>query len=100
MYEDNSIWLQKGATLSDKSARQEFGLTQDEIFAASRLPSARHAGRALFVEVLDVAASPLLQEVWQARAGAAAVRLSGRDGGLRTGLGQLRRPPTWLPPSP
>jgi hypothetical protein len=36
MYEDNSIWTQKGATLSDKSARQEFGLTQDEIFAAVR----------------------------------------------------------------
>ena len=24
-------WSQKGATLSDKSARQEFGLTQQEI---------------------------------------------------------------------
>ena len=29
-------WSQKGATLSDKSARQEFGLTQQEIFAAMR----------------------------------------------------------------
>jgi hypothetical protein len=27
-------WQRKGATLSDKSARQEFGLTQDEIYAA------------------------------------------------------------------
>jgi hypothetical protein len=36
MDEDDSIWTQKGATLSDKSARQEFGLTQDEIFAAIR----------------------------------------------------------------
>lgn len=36
MYEDNSIWTRPGATLSDKSARQEFGLTQDEIFAAIR----------------------------------------------------------------
>ena len=27
-------WTQKGATLSDKSARQEFGLTQQEIVAA------------------------------------------------------------------
>jgi hypothetical protein len=34
MYEGESIWLQKGATLSDKSARQEFGLTQQEIVAA------------------------------------------------------------------
>ncbi len=29
-----SIWRQQGATLSDKSARKEFGLTQDEIYAA------------------------------------------------------------------
>ncbi|TVS20825.1 MAG: hypothetical protein EA424_02010 [Planctomycetaceae bacterium] len=32
----NSIWRQQGATLSDKSARQEFGLTQQEIIAAIR----------------------------------------------------------------
>ena len=31
-----SIWSQQGATLSDKSARQEFGLTQQEIVAAIR----------------------------------------------------------------
>ena len=36
MYEDDSIWTQKGATLSDKSAREEYGLTQQEIFAAMR----------------------------------------------------------------
>src|SRR5208337_4207385 len=36
MYEDNSIWARKGATFSDKSARQEFGLTQQEIIAAIR----------------------------------------------------------------
>jgi hypothetical protein len=36
MYERDSIWLRKGATLSDKSARQEFGLTQQEIVAAIR----------------------------------------------------------------
>ena len=29
-------WSQKGATLGDKSARQEFGLTQQEIIAAIR----------------------------------------------------------------
>jgi hypothetical protein len=29
-------WSSKGATLSDKSARQEFGLTQQEIVAAIR----------------------------------------------------------------
>lgn len=32
----DSIWRQKGATLSDKSARQEFDLTQEEIVAAIR----------------------------------------------------------------
>jgi hypothetical protein len=36
IYEDNAIWTQKGAALSDKSARQEFGLTQQEILAAMR----------------------------------------------------------------
>ena len=36
MYESDSIWKRKGATLSDKSARQEFGLTQQEIYAAMR----------------------------------------------------------------
>ena len=30
------MWSRKGATLSDKSARQEFGLTQEEIIAAMR----------------------------------------------------------------
>jgi len=29
--EVNSVWSKKGATLSDKSARKEFGLTQEEI---------------------------------------------------------------------
>ena len=32
----DSIWRQKGATLSDKSARKDFGLTQEEISAAMR----------------------------------------------------------------
>jgi hypothetical protein len=27
-YEQNAEWQRKGATLSDKTARQEFGLTQ------------------------------------------------------------------------
>lgn len=34
MDEDESMWSRKGATMSDKSARQEFGLTQQEIIAA------------------------------------------------------------------
>lgn len=36
MSEDTAIWIRKGATVSDKSARKEFGLTQQEIFAAMR----------------------------------------------------------------
>jgi hypothetical protein len=32
----DSVWRQKGATLSDKSARKDFSLTQEEIFAAMR----------------------------------------------------------------
>jgi hypothetical protein len=33
---DEDDWSSKGATLSDKSVRQEFGLTQQEIIAAIR----------------------------------------------------------------
>jgi predicted nuclease with TOPRIM domain len=36
MDNDDSIWSRKGATLSDKSARKEFDLTQEEIIAAIR----------------------------------------------------------------
>src|SRR3954466_5713488 len=36
MSDGNPMWSQKGATMSDKSARQEFGLTQEEIIAAIR----------------------------------------------------------------
>ena len=36
MKDGDSKWSQTGATLSDKSARQEFGLTQQEIIAAIR----------------------------------------------------------------
>ena len=33
----DAMWSRTGATLSDKSARQEFGLTQEEIMAAIRV---------------------------------------------------------------
>jgi hypothetical protein len=36
MNETDSDWQRPGATLSDKTARKEFGLTQDEIVAAIR----------------------------------------------------------------
>ena len=32
--ESKSAWVQKGETLSDKSAKKEFGLTKDEIIEA------------------------------------------------------------------
>ncbi|MCP4403721.1 MAG: hypothetical protein GY801_41245 [bacterium] len=34
MYESGSAWTRKGATLSDKSARKEFGLFQEDIIEA------------------------------------------------------------------
>ena len=39
-------WGHKGATLSDKTARAEFGLTQDEITAAIRAGKPGHIAAA------------------------------------------------------
>jgi hypothetical protein len=37
MYEmDSDEWKKKGATLSDKAAREEFGLTEEDIYRATR----------------------------------------------------------------
>ena len=33
---DDAIWTRQGATLSDKSARAEFGLTQEQLIEAMR----------------------------------------------------------------
>ncbi len=55
----DSIWRQKGATFSDKSARQEFGLTQEEIYGAMRtgmFSSDRQA--AMEKEILDTLVPP------------------------------------------
>ena len=38
----DSEWQRKGATLSDKAARNEFGLTQDEIIQAIRARRLQH----------------------------------------------------------
>jgi hypothetical protein len=38
----DSEWQRKGATLSDKTARKEFGLTQDEIVQAIRAGKLRY----------------------------------------------------------
>ena len=42
MDESDSEWQRKGATLSDKTARDEFGLTQDEIVRAIRAGTLRY----------------------------------------------------------
>jgi hypothetical protein len=61
---DDREWARKGATLSDKTARSEYGLTQDEIFAAIEAgklqyrPAAIHGNpwlRLLRSEVEDLA---------------------------------------------
>src|ERR1017187_4527687 len=45
LYDDE--WARKGATLSDKTARAEFGLTQDEIIAAIRAGKLQHRPAAI-----------------------------------------------------
>ncbi len=61
---DDRDWARKGATLSDKTARSEYGLTQDEIYAAidagklQYRPAAMHGNpwlRLLRSEVEDLA---------------------------------------------
>lgn len=42
MHEGDAIWSRQGATLSDKSARKEFGLTQQEIIAGIRAGKLRY----------------------------------------------------------
>ena len=34
--DDSAVWVQKGATLSDKTAQKEFGLRHEDILAAIR----------------------------------------------------------------
>jgi hypothetical protein len=42
------MWSQKGATLSDKSARKEFGLTQAEIIQAIKAGKLQYRQNAVF----------------------------------------------------
>jgi hypothetical protein len=44
----DSEWQRKGATLSDKTARKEFGLTQEEIVRAIRGGTLRYRRNAVF----------------------------------------------------
>jgi len=44
----NSMWHKKGGTLSDKSARKEFGITQEEIIDAIRDGKLQHRTNTMF----------------------------------------------------
>jgi len=44
----NAEWQRKGATLSDKTARTEFGLTQDEIVEAIRAGKLHYRPNSIF----------------------------------------------------
>jgi hypothetical protein len=44
----DSEWQRKGATLSDKTARKEFGLTQEEIVRAIRAGKLRYRRNSVF----------------------------------------------------
>ena len=46
--EAGSVWSTKGATLSDKSARQEFGLTQAEIIEAIKEGKLQYRTNSIF----------------------------------------------------
>ena len=48
MGNDNADWQRKGATLSDKTARQEFGLTYDEIVRAIRAGRLQYRQNSIF----------------------------------------------------
>lgn len=46
--ETDSIWAKKGATLSDKSARKEFELTQEEIIEGIRAGKLQYRQNSVF----------------------------------------------------
>ena len=48
MDDRDSQWQSKGATLSDKTARKEFGLTQDEIVQAIRAGRLHYRRNSIF----------------------------------------------------
>jgi hypothetical protein len=46
--DSNSEWQRKGATLSDKTAREEYGLTQEEIVRAIRAGTLQYRQNSIF----------------------------------------------------
>ena len=51
-------WARKGATLSDKTARSEYGLTQDEIYAAIDAGKLQYRPAAMHGNPVAAAAPP------------------------------------------
>ena len=51
-------WGRKGATLSDKTARAEYGLTQDEIYAAIDAGKLQYRPAAMHGNPVAAAAAP------------------------------------------
>lgn len=45
---DDSLWTRKGATLSDKTAQKEFGLTQEEIVDAIKVGKLEYRHNTLY----------------------------------------------------
>ena len=46
--EDNAVWVKKGATLSEKTAQKEFGLTQEEIIEAIKTGKLQYRHNTLY----------------------------------------------------
>lgn len=46
--EDNSLWIKKGGTLSDKTAQKEFDLTQEEIIEAIKAGKLQYRHNTLY----------------------------------------------------
>src|SRR5712691_7392575 len=46
--DDNAVWVKKGATLSDKTAQKEFGLTQEEIIDAIKARKLQYRHNTLY----------------------------------------------------
>jgi hypothetical protein len=46
--EDNAVWVKKGATLSDKTAQKEFGLTQEEIIESIKTGKLQYRHNSLY----------------------------------------------------
>ena len=46
--EDHAVWVQKGATLSDKTAQKEFGLRQEDIMQAIKAGKLQYRHNTLY----------------------------------------------------